>query len=78
MDAAPGGNVPELGYYLAERAWETVDQLAPDEDAESGADYRTLTQQLKAVGQDTSTPPFGSSPEARPGRFAHPLHPTCL
>ncbi len=78
MRPASGDTVLEFSYHLAERAWETVDQLAPDEDAESGADYRTLTQQLKAVGQDTSTPPFGSSPEARPGRFAHPLHPTCL
>ena len=34
----------------AERAWETVDDLAPDEDAVSGADYRSLTMQLKAVG----------------------------
>ena len=47
----------------AERAWETVDDLAPDEDAASGADYRSLTKQLKAVGdQAGATPLFGSSP----------------
>ncbi|CAL5225202.1 g7985 [Coccomyxa viridis] len=51
-----------------ERAWETVDDLAPDEDEVSGADYRSLTKQLKAVGdQAPATPLFGSSPEAGSG-----------
>ena len=59
----------------AERAWETVDDLAPDEDAVSGADYRSLTKQLKAVGdQAPATPLFGSSPEPGSGmlRCANP------
>ena len=54
-----------------EHAWETVNKLAPDEDATSasGADYRRLTQQLKAVGEQaaTATPLFGSSPDPGSG-----------
>ncbi len=45
-----------------------MDDLAPDEDEVSGADYRSLTKQLKAVGdQAPATPLFGSSPEAGSG-----------
>ena len=47
-----------------------MDDLAPDEEATSGADYRSLTQQLKAVGdQAPATPLFGSSPEPGSGRL---------
>ncbi|CAK0787945.1 hypothetical protein CVIRNUC_011167 [Coccomyxa viridis] len=45
-----------------ERAWETVDELAPDEDASAVADYRSLTRRLKEVSEPTA-PPLGSSPE---------------
>lgn len=45
-----------------------MDDLAPDEDTASAADYRTLTKQLKAVGdQGGATPLFGSSPEPGSG-----------
>ena len=51
--------------HCAERAWETVDELAPDEDASAVADYRSLTRRLKEVSEPTA-PPLGSSPEQHP------------
>ena len=54
-----------MGCVLAERAWETVDELARDEDA--AADYRSLTKRLQAVSEPAAGSPFGSSPDAHQG-----------
>ena len=48
-----------------------MDDLAPDEDGAAGVDYRALTKQLKAVGDQAgaATPLFGSPPEPGSGEL---------
>lgn len=54
-----------MGCVLAERAWETVDELAPDEDAAAG--YRSLTKRLQAVSEPAAGASFCSSPDGQQG-----------
>lgn len=44
-----------------------MDELAPDEDAASGADYRSLTKRLQAVSEPVPDTPLGTSPDTRQG-----------